>query len=218
MNTHLHLLESITVYYQLTHDSIARERLIELILVQSNSVVRKTIGACTDQYHSDWTPLKDSGRARVSYGHDLENVYMLSAACETLEIPNALFVDLYRTLFDYALQYGFDHNEGGFFESGLLEAHADRRNKIWWVQAECLLSALQMYRITQEKQYWNCFLKTLDWIVRHQVDWGNGDWFACIGKDKEKSGDKAGPWKSPYHNGRAMILCLQLLPELTTPP
>ena len=57
MNTHLHLLEAITSFYSFTEDALARERLIELILVNSNSVVRKDIGACTDQYLENWQPL-----------------------------------------------------------------------------------------------------------------------------------------------------------------
>jgi len=48
MNTHLHLMEAFTTYYALTHNPVARERLLELVRIQSNTVVRKTLGACTD--------------------------------------------------------------------------------------------------------------------------------------------------------------------------
>jgi len=43
------------------------------------------------------------------------------------------------------------------------------------------------------------------------ADWDGGDWFASISEDGVPSGDKAGSWKSPYHNGRAMIECLDIL-------
>ena len=52
LNTHLHLMEAFTTFYRLSCDSKARERLWELILVQSNTVVRKTLGACTDAHGS----------------------------------------------------------------------------------------------------------------------------------------------------------------------
>ena len=211
MNTHLHLLEAITTYYLATKDPVARERLIELILIQSNSVVRKAIGACTDKYQRNWTPLHGPRYDRISYGHDIENVWLLMEACDAVGISNAPLLDLYRTLFEYTLRYGYDQNEGGFFDTGPFNMLADRRGKIWWVQAEGLVSALAMYQLTREDIYLNCFSKTLDWIEKQQVDWENGDWFAQVAEEGKPSGGKAGPWKSPYHNGRAMIECLERL-------
>jgi cellobiose epimerase len=48
MNTHLHLLEALTTFYRTTDLPRARERLMDLITIQSSSVVRKTLGGCTD--------------------------------------------------------------------------------------------------------------------------------------------------------------------------
>ena len=56
MNTHLHLLEALTTFYRASALPLARERLRELIDIQSNAVVRKNLGACTDKYERDWTP------------------------------------------------------------------------------------------------------------------------------------------------------------------
>jgi mannobiose 2-epimerase len=132
-------------------------------------------------------------------------------ACKTAGISSSLSLDLYRTLFNYALQYGFDRRNGGFYESGPFNAPADWRAKIWWVQAEGLVAALQMYRLTGEEVYWNCFSRTLDWIMKQQADWEHGDWHERVAPDGTPTGMKAGPWKSPYHNGRAMLQCLDLL-------
>lgn len=211
MNTHLHLMEAMTTYYLATRNPVARERLIELIFIESNSVVRKAIGACTDKYQLDWTPLRGPGFDRVSYGHDIENVWLLIEACNAAGISNGPLVDLYRSLFDYSLRYGYDSQNGGFYDSGPINSPADRLSKVWWVQAECMVSALYMYRLTDDMLYFDCFAKTLDWIKKHQVDWENGDWFSSISESGEASGSKAGPWKSPYHNARAVIQCLELL-------
>ena len=215
MNTHIHLLEAINNYYTVTKEPHARERLIELIFILSNAVVRKTIGACTDRYHPDWTPSDGPEVNRVSYGHDLENVWLLIETCNTSGIPNYPLIDLYKTLFSHTLKYGFDEKQGGFYFSGPLNKPADRREKIWWVQAEALLSAIQMYCLTKETVYFNCFTKTLDWIVKYQADWDYGDWHARLPEDGIHTGDKANSWKSPYHNGRAVLRCLELLQYLT---
>src|SRR5262249_52060768 len=72
MNTHLHLMEAVAAFYRASHLPLAAARLAELVTIQSNTVVRKSAGACTDQYDRDWTPRLDASTARASYGHDLE--------------------------------------------------------------------------------------------------------------------------------------------------
>ena len=212
MNTHLHLLEALMRFFDLTREPIVKERILELIFINSNAVVRKNLGACTDRYLENWQPLRGPKYDRVSYGHDVENVWLLAEACKSAAVPDSLLMDLYRTLFSYALQYGYDHENGGFYDSGPFYAPADRREKIWWVQAEGLIAALQMYRLSGQEVYWNCFSRTLHWIVHQQADWARGDWYERIDGDGKAAGVKAGPWKSPYHNGRAMLQCLDLLP------
>lgn len=210
-NTHMHLMEALTAYHLVTTDARARERIFELILVQSNAVVRKRHGACTERHRRDWTPLAEEQDARVSYGHDLENLWLLADSVTGVGLPNGPLVDLYRALFDHAWRHGFDHDLGGFFDSGPLGAPADRRTKVWWVQAEALVTGLMLFRLTNDERYVECFRRTLDWIVTHQADWTHGDWHAEITPDGKPRGDKAGPWKSPYHNGRAVLRCLELL-------
>lgn len=211
MNTHLHLLEALTTFYRASGLPLARERLVELVQIESNAVVRKSLGACTDKYERDWKPRLDGDYARVSYGHDIENVWLLIDACDAAGISNYPLLDLYRTLFDYSLKYGYDEANGGFYDSGPFNQPADRRNKIWWVEAEAIVSALYMYRLSSDPKYLSVFQKTYDFIERYQVDWKNGEWHATITPDGVAQGDKAHIWKAGYHNGRAMIECLQIL-------
>jgi mannobiose 2-epimerase len=214
MNTHLHLMEAFTSYYDVTRDPVARERLAELIRILSNSVVRKSVGACTDKYRPDWTPLTGEKYDVVSYGHDVENVWLVADACRAAGTPAGPYRDLFRTLFDYSLRHGFDEKEGGFYDAGPFSAPATRRAKNWWVQCEGLVGALYMYTLTGDERYSSCYLKTLDWIVGKQADWKGGDWHATILPDGTVRGHKAGAWKSPYHNGRAAIRCMEIIDSL----
>jgi mannobiose 2-epimerase len=211
MNTHLHLLEAMTTFYRATRLPLARERLLELINIESNAVVRKDIGACTDKYERNWTPRLEGDYARVSYGHDIENVWLLMDACEAARMKNHPFGDLYRTLFDYSLRYGYDKVNGGFYDSGGFGRPADRRNKVWWVQSEAIVSALYMNVMTNEAKYLDVFEKTSDFIEEQLVDWEDGEWYSTITPDGGAQGSKASPWKAGYHNGRAMIECLEIL-------
>ncbi|MBI1787716.1 MAG: AGE family epimerase/isomerase [Acidobacteria bacterium] len=211
MNTHLHLLEAMTTFYRASRLPLARERLLELIAIESSAVVRKGITACTDKYERNWKPRLDGNYARVSYGHDLENIWLLIDACKAAEIPCHPYADLFRELFAYSMKYGWDEQHGGFFDSGAFHSPADQRAKTWWVQSEALVSALYMHRLTREPAYLEVFDKTWRFIDQHQIDWVNGEWHATITPNLEARGDKASIWKAGYHNGRAMIECLEAL-------
>ena len=211
MNTHLHMMEAMTTFYRASKLPVARERLVELIFIQSNTVVRKDLGACTDKYERDWTPRLDGNYARVSYGHDIENVWLLMDACDAAGISNYPFMDLYKTLSEYSLKYGYDEGKGGFYYTGGFNQQAGDRNKSWWVQAEALVSALRMYRSTNAPKYRQVFEKTFDFVEKNLVDWDNGEWYSNISPSGQAQGPKAEPWKAGYHNGRAMIECLEVL-------
>jgi mannose/cellobiose epimerase-like protein (N-acyl-D-glucosamine 2-epimerase family) len=213
MNTHLHLLEAMTTFYRASKLPLARERLIELINIESNAVVRKNLGACTDKYDRDWTPRLDAGYARVSYGHDIENIWLLMDACEAAGIAKYPFGDLYRTLFGYSQKYGYDHDNGGFYDSGPFNQPADRLSKVWWVEAEAIVSSLHMNQLTGDPQYLDVFEQTCDYIEKYFVDWQYGEWHANVSARGIAGGDKANPWKAGYHNGRAMIECLEILKQ-----
>jgi mannobiose 2-epimerase len=213
MNTHLHLLEAMTAFYEATQLPLARERLLELIAIESNTVVRKTLGACTDKYERNWTPLLEGKFSRVSYGHDLENIWLLAQACQAAGVSNHPYLDQYRALFDYSLKYGYDAKKGGFFDSGPLHRRADSRNKTWWVEAEAMVSALTMYHLTKEPAYLKVFEKTYDFVEKYQTDWATGEWHETVLPNGKGQGNKAHNWKAGYHNGRAMIECLALLRE-----
>ncbi len=211
MNTHLHLLEAMTAFYRASGLPLARERLRELATIESSTVVRKSVSACTDQYERDWTPRLTPATSRASYGHDLENIWLLVDAYDALGEPVAPLTDLFRALFDNALAHGYDRMAGGFFDSGPLGQDADRRGKTWWVQAEALVSALTMYRLTGEARYADVFRATWRFVNERQTDWIDGEWWETVAPDGTTTGDKAHRWKAGYHNGRAMLECLRLL-------
>jgi mannose/cellobiose epimerase-like protein (N-acyl-D-glucosamine 2-epimerase family) len=191
------------------------ERLFELVAIEGNTVVRKELTACTDEYRRDWTPILEGSAADVSYGHDVENVWLLSDAVQTLGQSNALWLDLYRRLFDYSYRYGYDRQQGGFFSRGPFNTPADEREKIWWVQAEGLVGALTMFTLTREATYARVFEETLRWIDEKQTDWRVGEWHAEVLPDGSTRGVKGDRWKAGYHNGRALLESIRLIESLT---
>lgn len=211
MNTHLHLLEALTTFYRASKLPLARERLLELIAIESNAVFRKDVGSCSDQYKLDWTPILEGGGARASYGHDLENIWLLVDAASAAQVPVSPYLDLFRHSFAYSMKYGWDAKDGGFWYWGAFSQPAAGLSKSWWVQAEALVSALTMYKLTADPQYWTVFEKTWAFVKNHQIDWKSGEWWSSVDAALVPSGDKANEWKAGYHNGRAMIESIALL-------
>jgi len=208
MNTHIHLLESFTEYHRATGQG--REQLEELLHVCTNTVLRKTVGACTDKYTRDWTPQLGE-LALASYGHDVETVWLVMDAVEALGLSQSTFRDFYETLWDYSLEYGYDDEHGGFYFFGPLGEPATNRVKAWWVQAEVLTSALRMYRLTGEERYREVFEETWAFLEAHQIDREVGEWHSGVTEDLDPVGRKGALYKGAYHNGRAMVECLDLL-------
>jgi len=214
MNTHLHLMEAMTTFYRASKLPLARTRLIELMSIESNAVVRKSITACTDQYRQDWTPVLDGPAARVSYGHDLENIWLLADAADAAGLPAAPYLDLFRENFAYSMKYGWDGIHGGFWYTGWFRQPANGRTKSWWVQSEALVSALTMYKLTRDPQYYEVFEKTWEFTNKHLIDRKTGEWRESIDEHLKASGNKAHAWKAGYHNGRAMIESIILIQSI----
>jgi mannose/cellobiose epimerase-like protein (N-acyl-D-glucosamine 2-epimerase family) len=215
MNTHLHLLEAFATLLRASADPVVRERLVELVAIETHAVVRAGWTAHTDRHRLDWTPILDQAGARVSYGHDLENIWLVADALDALNQPVAPYTSFFADVFAYSKKHGWDDAKGGFFDSGAPQQPADRRQKVWWTQAEVIVAALEMYRQTKDPAYLDVFAKTWAFIDTAQTDWTNGEWFESIAPDGTPSrGNKATPWKAGYHNGRALLQVLDRLQRL----
>ena len=211
-NTHLHLMEAFTTYYEAFGTDRGRERLHELFDIVTNSVYRKGRGFCTDKYDPDWTPKLDDEEFRiVSYGHDLEGVWLAIEAADALGLSTDLFLGLFETLWDYSLKYGYDEEHGGFYFYGGFDEPASFRVKAWWVQAECMTSALRTYERTENQRYLDIFEETWAFLDKYQIDREHGEWHSGVTDELEPVGRKGAVYKGAYHNGRALIECIETL-------
>ena len=210
-NTQLHVLEAYSPYYRLSANPLVGDRLKELIVLLLDTTVDHDLHLGIERSTVDWKPLREGGHNRVSYGHDLERIWLAEEACRVVGLPVPLLLPAFESLFEGLLRFGYDRSRGGFFEQGPVERPAMERTKVWWVQAEAMVTATLLYRLTRRPRYGQAYLETLDWVVRAQVDWDRGEWFAFIRPDGEPAGPKASVNKTPYHTGRSMLMCLENL-------
>jgi len=213
-NTHLHVLEALAALYRVWPDPLVAKRLGETILINANTVRHPEFYCNVDGWLPNWKMIETPQNLRASYGHDVECAWLTLDALRTLDGSPRPLLGWAEALVGYSLKHGYDRKHGGFFSAGPLGKPAEDTHKVWWVEAEALVSMLEMYRLTGKREYYDVFCQTLDFVEKHQVA-QEGSWWANCQADGMPEGDqRTGPWQGAYHNGRSMILCEKRLKEL----
>ncbi|ESQ77761.1 AGE family epimerase/isomerase [Asticcacaulis sp. AC402] len=200
MNTHLHILEAYTNLHRVAPDAASRKALLRALTV----FVDRFAG---DGQHlrlffeMDWT---DQTTA-ISYGHDIEAAWLMWEGAEALDDPvqleriRALTIGLSYA----ALDQGFN-SRGGLSYERPFGGTSDPDGE-WWGQAEGLVGFVNAWQLTSDGR----FLEAAEQLWRYlkaQYGAGSGDEWTWYGADAARPPVyKAGVWKCPYHNGRAMI-------------
>lgn len=207
MNTHLHVLEAYTNLYACWKNAQLGQQLKKLILIFLDKIINKH--SHLDLFFDDHWTVKSS---IISFGHDIEASWLLQEAAAVLEDPL-----LIKRTKDAALNLVRSVENEGMTDQGALinEIHEDgsRDTDIhWWPQAEALVGFVNAWQITGDRLYLNNAGKLWAFIQEHVVD-VKGDWQWRLDQDNKviRTEDKAGPWKCPYHNGRA---CMELMKRL----
>lgn len=211
MNTHIHLMESLTELYGVWKNPLVEERLEELFKIVRDRITVAP-GAMHLYFHPDWTPIPDHD----SYGHDVETGFLLLEAAEALGTgSDSRTRAVARSLVDHAMEFGWDEKNGGFWYGGPTFGgepfHAD---KAWWVQAEGLNALLLMAREFPEDRarYETRFRALWEYVKREMIDARHGGWHpSALDTGKGKKQSKASPWKAAYHDSRALMHCADML-------
>ena len=108
-----------------------------------DKIAVESVGCLNYLFTPDWKPLPDHD----SFGHDVETAYLLTEASAVLGRPeDARTWRLARRIVDHALDFGWDADNGGFYDSGAVFGSTPyTTDKIWWVQAEGLNALLLMH-------------------------------------------------------------------------
>jgi mannobiose 2-epimerase len=212
-NTHLHVMEALTELYRAWPDPLVRERLAELLIINTSTVSHPEHACNIDGWRPDWRMVEEPSNLRASYGHDVECVWLALDAGRALGLSPRLLRGWAERTCAYSLRYGYDRAHGGFYYTGPLGRPAQDTRKEWWVQAEALVAMLEMARLTGKREYEDVFDRTLDFVEKHQVA-RKGGWWATRTADGSPQGEtRTSPWQGAYHSGRAMLLCDRMLEE-----
>ncbi len=207
MNTHLHVLEAYTNLYRTSQEPLLTKQLQNLIELMVDRFV-------DGNYHfrlffdEQWNLLSDE----FSYGHDIEGSWLLVEAAEVLDDSHLVKKTRQWALkMVHAALEGLD-GDGGLMNEGNPQGFTDT-NKDWWPQAEALVGLVNAWQIDGNVTHLKKAEAIATFIDKRLVD-PVGGWHWGVTRDgiPRRDEDKAGPWKCPYHNGRAMLELLRRLP------
>ena len=217
MNTHIHLLESFTAFYEVAPTAVRKFRLHAIYdLVHDKICFSRGRSGMHLYFDEKFQPMPDLD----SYGHDLETAYLLRDAAAMLDLPPSTERDsvAFNLVFN-ARSSGWDQAHGGFYNEGTFRKPIDKE-KVWWVQAEALNALLMMATenplLPVQKEYSNLFLREWGFIRDWQIDNKNGGWISYLEADGTPKPHqmKSDQWKDPYHQGRALINVIERLKKL----
>lgn len=206
MNTHLHILEAYTNLFRIWPEQTLKGQLKNLTQLFFEKFISPT-------YHfnlffdEQWQLKSDA----TSYGHDIEGSWLLHEAVKVLDESTLLdkVEDIAIKMVEASLA-GIDDDGALINETTKTIIDSDKH---WWVQAEALVGLVNAWQITGDDKYLEYTRKTWAFIQKHIIDRENGEWLWRVTKthDRVTKEDKAGPWKCPYHNGRAMMELIKRL-------
>ncbi len=203
-NTHIHLMEAFTALYRLTNESVVHDRLSELVDVTVNHLLQPSDYVAV-AFDRDWTPV---GSPLVSYGHDIETVWLLMDAARALDRAEEPAVrDAARRMGVHASERGYDSDAGGYYNEGVPGGEVTDPEKIWWVQFEALAGLWWLFRLTGDVVHLSRLDRTLAWL---EATWdpAGGEWFYGLlpdGTPGPRGENKGEEWKTSYHNLRALV-------------
>ncbi len=206
MNTHLHILEPYANLYRVWKDERLKKQLGNLIALFLDKILNTATGHLELFFDDDWR----SKYHIISYGHDIEASWLLHEAA--LVLGDGSLLHSVEPMVEYiaaAADEGLQPDGSIIYETHLDKHHTDA-DRHWWVQAESVVGHANLYQYFGDEVMMQRALHCWQYIQQHLIDWEGGEWYWSIKADGtiNRTDDKAGFWKCPYHNGR---MCLELI-------
>lgn len=210
MNTHLHIIEPYANLYRVAPSAELKESIEHLLQIFTEKIIDAHTGHFNLFFDMDWAV-----KSKIdSYGHDIEGAWLLIEAAEVID--SEAWVETLRPickrLTDITLAEGWD-GDSIFYEkvNGVVDT-----DKHWWPQAETLVGLTDTWRLTGDEEYLRKMTLVWRFISQKLIDREYGEWLWRVDKQgRDVYNDcKAGFWKCPYHNSRAIAEVLERIKSL----
>jgi len=201
MNTNLHVMEAYSALALHTGSKKVIKALENLVNVFIDRIIMQNshFGLFFDM---DWK----EASCKISFGHDIEGSWLLTEAAGI--IGNKKFIDKVRPysvrMAEAVMREAID-KDGGIYSEKEANGHI-HRDKEWWMQVEAMVGFMNAYEITKKEIFLEKSLSAWEYCKKYYLRPG-GEWYPNLDENNrpDKKRDIAGPWKCPYHAGRACM-------------
>ena len=211
MNTHLHILEPYTNLYRVWPNSKLKAAIQSILHIFCEKIYNPETKHLDLFFGLDWT----SQFQEISFGHDIEAAWLMNEASMAIN-KGELDEDIHKItkiLVDVTMKEGIDTDGSLFYELNGQEMDTDKH---WWPQAEAMVGFLDAYQFEKNTDYLQQVHKLWIFIQKHLKDPVNGEWYWRVDQNNQaySSEVKAGFWKCPYHNGRALMEMIERIEKI----
>ncbi len=211
MNSHLHILEPYTNLYRAWPDEGLKQSISHLLEIFQNKIIDRDTGHFKLFFEMDWKCKSNID----SFGHDIEGAWLLHEAAKVIG-DEKLVPQIQESavkLVDATLKEGTAEDGSVYYEKD--GDHLDT-DKHWWPQAEAMVGLMDAFEICGQEKYLVQANRIWTFIKRYFLDHKNGEWYLRVdGQGRPyTTEDKAGFWKCPYHNTRALIEMMHRIEKL----
>ncbi|MDR2648119.1 MAG: AGE family epimerase/isomerase [Clostridiales bacterium] len=214
LNTHLHLIESITNLTRVDPDPEIRKKTRSMIDIMTTKLLDLGRFHYKPYMTDDW----QTTDYHVSYGHDIEASWLLTEAAavygdtELIEQCKPIAVRIASSCLE-----GLNPKTGGMYYEGDSSGSVDLEMS-WWTQAEAVNGFFNAYLISGDDRYLKLTEDTLQYIKDYISDREGGVFREWLSRGDRSARDpsnemRAGAWKGPYHNGRMCLKLIKLIEE-----
>lgn len=225
MNTHLHIMEGYTSLLRVWRDPELLEATTNLLRIFLDRILDKKTNHLGLFFDDDW----NRQDAIFSYGHDIEASWLMLETAMVIG-DDALYAETLAATEKIAIAALEGRLDDG---SMIYEKHSDGTldtDRHWWVQAEDVIGQLYLAAYHDKPEYLEKACQSWGYIKDNIVDHEGGEWYwsrkgagapdnlvAEVSTEVgaiNRTDDKAGFWKCPYHNSRMCIESIETLEKL----
>ncbi len=226
-NANMHACEAMLASFDATYEQKYLQRAYVLAKNITQRQAALANGLIWEHYRPDWNIDWDYNRDDPANlfrpwgfqpGHFTEWTKLLlqlekhSAQLTAMNLSSDWLLPRARALFDCALQYAWDHENGGLCYGFAPDFSICDGDKYFWVQAETLAASAILAHRTGEARYWECYTALWAYSWRNMIDHQHGAWYRILSNDNQKlSNQKSPAGKVDYHT---MGACYEILPLL----
>jgi len=212
MNTHLHILEPYTNLYRVWPNEKLKTSLASLLHIFCNKIYNPNTKHLKLFFNLDWR----SQFEEISFGHDIEGAWLINEANMIIN-KGSLDKEVHRIskeLVLSTLHEGLD-KDGSLFNE--IKGAVLDTDKHWWPQAEAMVGFMDAFENEQDLNFLSHVEMLWEFIKTHMIDNENGEWYWRVDAANIPiiTEEKAGFWKCPYHNGRALMELIERIDKLT---